>query len=235
MTIVLVLGAAAAWLGHRRWSNAERHRSHEQLDPVASTNMVSNPVYGQIGTARQPAADAVYSALADREASSPPAGSGASAYSALSPTYGAASSRPPPRPASGSSSPDQYDHLAAEPRVAVYAVPGALTAAGPRGQAVYDDAYAPPDDSGAAAVPHQHGTPARPPSNNTNDTGSGLRLSPMHQSVDGGAGAGSGGAGGGSRAVEYAVADNGASTSTSAPTRTLSFVAGAATAMDTKS
>ena len=91
----------------------------------------------------------MYSALADRGASSPPAGSGAVAYNALSPTHGAASSQPP-RPASGSSSSAQYAHLAAEPRGAVYAVPGALTAAGPRAQALYDDAYAPPDngDSG---------------------------------------------------------------------------------------
>ena len=74
-------------------------------------------------------AAAVYSA-ADQGASSPPAGSGAVAYSALSPTYGAASSQPPWPSA-------QYDHLAAEPRGAVYAVPGAPTAAGPRGQAVY--------------------------------------------------------------------------------------------------
>ena len=140
LTIVLVLAAAAAWLGHRRWSNTKRHRSNEQLDPVApvaSTDMVTNPVYGQL--ARQPAPD-VYSALADRGASPPPAGSGASAYSALSPTYGAASSPP----ATGPSSSAQYHHLAAEPRGAVYAVPCTLTAAGPRGQAValYDDAYA---------------------------------------------------------------------------------------------
>ena len=74
----------------------------------------------------------MYSALADRGACSPPADS------ALSLTYGAAW-RQPPRPASGSSSSAQYDHLAAEPRGAVYTVPGALAAAGPQGQADLSD------------------------------------------------------------------------------------------------
>ena len=43
-----------------------------------------------------------------------------------------------------------YDHPAAKPRGAVYAVPGAPTTAGPRDQAVYTDTHALSDDSGDA-------------------------------------------------------------------------------------
>jgi len=51
-------------------------------------------------------------------------------HSALCPTYGAASLQP-----LGLA---PYAHLAAKPRGAFYAVRGALTATGPRGQAVYE-------------------------------------------------------------------------------------------------
>ena len=106
----------------------------------------SVPNYPEHGL--KPAADTVDSALADRGVSSLPAGSGAIAYSALCPTYGAASLQSlglAPSVQSLGLAPSvqslglaPYDHLAAKPHGAVYAVPGALTATGPRGQAVYE-------------------------------------------------------------------------------------------------
>ena len=94
LTIVLVLGAtAAALVGYHRWSNSKRFQSHEQLDPAASTAMVSNPVYGQLNnnnTSRQPDTAAVYSALVERGPSAPSAGGGAAvdAYGIFAPPTG---------------------------------------------------------------------------------------------------------------------------------------------------
>ena len=110
---VLVLGTAAALLGYRRWSSTGPER-HVQLDPTASSDIVSNPVFSQHdGTTREPTAS-------DLGRSSSATGGGGVVYGALNPTYGPAPS--PPQSARGPAL-AKYDHLTVEPRDAVYEAP----------------------------------------------------------------------------------------------------------------
>ena len=148
LTIVLVLGAAVATLlayrCHRRWSNTERYPTHEQLDPVASTAMVSNPVFGQPGTNRQPAAAAVHSAIADP---GPVAYDDADIDPNDTPQYAVATT------------PDGIYQVAHQPtktsESSTYSVLSAPAARRPKQSAVYDDAYSPTDSAPAARHPEQ--------------------------------------------------------------------------------
>ena len=149
LTIVLVLGSAAALFRYRRRSNTESYQSREQLDPVASTDMVTNPVFGPLGTNRQPAslprpaAAAVYSALADQ-------GSGTAADPGLHMVaYEEADIDPNDTPQYAvATTPAGIYQVAHRPtRFSESATYSVLSAAAghPEQSAVYDDAYAPTD------------------------------------------------------------------------------------------